>query len=211
MGKIKDGILGSVVGPVGPVIGATWKGKAVVKSRPLVVSNPNTPAQKAARLKFGIASKFAYNVQPMIMEGLKSLATDITQVNVCVRHMLQNAIVGTYPDYVINFNDVLLSYGEFEQLAITNCLHDDRYLVVEWEPVGVGQLATAEDEISFVLYCKSLSQAICHVNMYVRRDGRCKISFPKSWIGLDIFVYCSVKSKTTGDFCMSELIYTFCP
>jgi len=49
MGVIKQGILGGVSGKVGSVIGTSWKGIAVLKSRPLSVANPNTAAQQAQR------------------------------------------------------------------------------------------------------------------------------------------------------------------
>jgi len=49
MGIIKQGILGGFSGKVGSVIGTSWKGKAVIKARPLSVANPQTTAQQAQR------------------------------------------------------------------------------------------------------------------------------------------------------------------
>jgi len=49
MGVIKQGILGGFSGKVGSVIGTSWKGKAVIKSRPLSVANPKTAGQLAQR------------------------------------------------------------------------------------------------------------------------------------------------------------------
>ena len=50
MGVIKRGILGGFQNKVGPVVGTNWKGISVIKSRPVTVANPNTPAQQAQRL-----------------------------------------------------------------------------------------------------------------------------------------------------------------
>lgn len=49
MGKIKQGILGGFSGKVANVVGSSWKGIAVIKSRPLSVANPKTPGQVAQR------------------------------------------------------------------------------------------------------------------------------------------------------------------
>ena len=49
MGVIKQGILGGFSGKVGPTVGSSWKGIAVIKSKPLSVTNPNTAAQQAQR------------------------------------------------------------------------------------------------------------------------------------------------------------------
>lgn len=49
MGVIKQGVLGGFSGKVGPVVGSSWKGIAVLKSKPLSVSNPNTAGQQAQR------------------------------------------------------------------------------------------------------------------------------------------------------------------
>jgi len=52
MGTIKQGILGGFSGSVAGVVGSSWKGIAVIKSKPLSVANPRTAAQTAQRSKF---------------------------------------------------------------------------------------------------------------------------------------------------------------
>lgn len=49
MGTIKQGLLGGFSGKVGPVVGSSWKGIAVIKSKPLSVTNPNSAGQQAQR------------------------------------------------------------------------------------------------------------------------------------------------------------------
>ena len=53
MAKIKSGILGPVSGRIGGVVGAKWKDVPVLRSYPISVANPNTPAQQNQRGKFG--------------------------------------------------------------------------------------------------------------------------------------------------------------
>jgi hypothetical protein len=54
MGVIKRGILGGVSGSVGSVVGTSWKGIAVLKSKPLSVANPRTTAQVSQRDKMTV-------------------------------------------------------------------------------------------------------------------------------------------------------------
>lgn len=49
MAVIKQGILGGLSGRIGNVVGSSWKGKAVLKSRPLSVANPKSVGQVAQR------------------------------------------------------------------------------------------------------------------------------------------------------------------
>jgi len=62
MAKIPNGILGGVSGKIGGVIGSSWKGINVVKTRPLSVANPKTVPQQAQRAKFTGVTKFASEI-----------------------------------------------------------------------------------------------------------------------------------------------------
>lgn len=59
MGVIKQGILGGFSGKVGGVVGSSWKGISVMKSRPQSVANPKTAGQVAQRNKFSNSVAFA--------------------------------------------------------------------------------------------------------------------------------------------------------
>ena len=59
MGKIPQGILGGVSGKIGGIVGSSWKGINVIKTKPLSVANPRTAAQVAQREKFANCVAFA--------------------------------------------------------------------------------------------------------------------------------------------------------
>jgi len=62
MAIMKQGILGGLSGSIGNVTGSSWKGKAVLKSKPQSVANPQTAAQTAQRTKFGFVVAFAKEI-----------------------------------------------------------------------------------------------------------------------------------------------------
>lgn len=70
MGIIKQGILGGFSGKVGGVVGTSWKGKAVIKARPLSVSNPRTAGQVAQRSKMSNVAAFAALLLATVIQPL---------------------------------------------------------------------------------------------------------------------------------------------
>ena len=70
MGVIKRGILGGFSGSVANVVGSSWKGIAVMKSKPLSVANPRTAGQVAQRSKFASAVADAKLILPAIIKPL---------------------------------------------------------------------------------------------------------------------------------------------
>jgi len=70
MAVINRGILGAFSGSVGNIVGSSWKGIGVMKSKPLSVANPQTAAQVSVRDDFSAVSKLAsdclvYAVKPL--------------------------------------------------------------------------------------------------------------------------------------------------
>lgn len=70
MARLPQGILGGVLGKVGNVVGSSWKGIPILKSRPLSVANPRTTKQVAQRTKMTNIVAFA---QPILSSIIKPL------------------------------------------------------------------------------------------------------------------------------------------
>lgn len=72
MAKIKQGILGGFSGKVANVVGTSWKGRAVMKSQPLSVSNPRTEAQQEQRGKFSDIAKLASTILTQFVQPVEN-------------------------------------------------------------------------------------------------------------------------------------------
>lgn len=68
---------------------STWKGINVVRSKPLEVANPQTPAQTEQRNKFGAMVNFARQALNTIKLGLKSQAIKQSEYNVFISKNIQ--------------------------------------------------------------------------------------------------------------------------
>lgn len=88
MGIIKRGILGGFQNKVGPVVGTSWKGISVIKSRPVTVANPNTEAQQAQRLAM---KQIAAYLRSFGLDNVRLLnnsqAVHMSGYNRCVKHV----------------------------------------------------------------------------------------------------------------------------
>jgi hypothetical protein len=70
MAVMKQGILGGLQNKIGSVVGSSWKGIAVLKSKPLSVANPKTAAQLAQRAKMTNIVAFAVIILADIIKPL---------------------------------------------------------------------------------------------------------------------------------------------
>lgn len=68
MAVIKAGILGGLSGSIGNVTGSSWKGIAVLRTKPLSVANPNTPAQQAVRTPWSLLTKLGSSITGVILQ-----------------------------------------------------------------------------------------------------------------------------------------------
>lgn len=89
MGIIKRGILGGFRGSVANVVGTSWKGLAVIKSKPLSVANPRSTGQVAQRAKFSSAVFIASAILPVVIKPLwDRFAQGMSGYNAFVRYNL---------------------------------------------------------------------------------------------------------------------------
>lgn len=70
MAIIKQGILGGFQGKIGAVVGTSWKGIAVVKSKPISVANPRTANQVEQRTKLKNVVSFAGFILATVIKPL---------------------------------------------------------------------------------------------------------------------------------------------
>ncbi len=70
MAKIPQGILGGISGKIGGVVGSSWKGINVIKTKPLSVANPQTAGQVAQRTLFGNTVLFATLILATVIKPL---------------------------------------------------------------------------------------------------------------------------------------------
>lgn len=117
MGRIKQGILGGFSGKVANVVGSSWKGTAVVKSRPLSVANPKTAAQMNQRNSM---ATIVFVSRQMLVTVIKPLwdrfAQGMSGYNAFVSRNIQYFTAGNISDY----SSIVISQGKMAATEIIN-------------------------------------------------------------------------------------------
>lgn len=118
MGTYNKGILGAFSGKVGPVVGASWRGKDVLRSLPRKGTRVATETQLLQRLKFSTATEFINSIQPIVSKYFGSDHTDKTRRNQAMSYYMKEAMQYVAPNYEFIYNKIQISKGDL--LGIQN-------------------------------------------------------------------------------------------
>jgi hypothetical protein len=156
MGKLRNGILGSITGKVSGVVGSTWKGINTLRAY-AIPSNPKSAAQVTQRGLFG----FVVNICSMLLIDVVQpywdpFASKISGFNAMVKHNLLR--VTSSSDY----SNIQVANGNLESAAITAFTYDtsdgDCSITYDDTPMGNGAdddnvcvvIVDAENNVVFV-------------------------------------------------------------
>jgi hypothetical protein len=112
MGTYNKGILGAFSGKVGPVVGASWRGKEIIRSLPKKNNKIATPTQLQQRLKFATVTSFLGPIYPILNRYYGTNAGEQTRINKAMSYHLKDVTVYNDPDFEIQYNKVQLSKGD---------------------------------------------------------------------------------------------------
>ena len=150
MGVIKRGILGGFSGSVANVVGSSWKGIAVIKSKPLSVANPKTAGQVNQRTKFSACSLFARNILASVVKPLwDRFAQRMSGYNAFIKENIDNfntSGVAILPQLVFSVGS--LTASEDFEVACSNGSTD---AYCSWTDNSGTGTALATDDVYLVI------------------------------------------------------------
>lgn len=190
MGTIKQGVFGGFSGGVGNVIGGTWKGISYMRIIPAKISNPRTERQKDQRLKFALTMKFLKPISQFLKIGFKNYAVSMTGINAAMAYNIHNAVEGLYPEYSINYANVLVSCG-----ILTPAFNSEVQSVsagtvqFSWDDNSAELSASRLDKTMLMVYNVLKGQAVCVIDKGVRSDLSQIVTVPKSFFGDQVHCY----------------------
>lgn len=159
MAQASKGILGNISGTVGTVVGTTWRGKSVLRSRPDKKKNRRKSEKQAIQqAKFALASSFQQVMKDLLEIGFKTTAVGITGQNKAMGHMLKKAITGTYPDLQIAYNKVLISQGTLHNAFDTKVsVATKESIQFTWTNNSIVSNANENDQVLMAAFCPELN------------------------------------------------------
>ena len=194
MGKIGRGILGGVSGKVANIVGARWKGIDYIRAKPQSVANPRTQLQVNQRTKFALVLRFLQPNLNFIKIGYKNFSVKKSQFNSAMSYILNNAIVGDYPNYLIDYAAALLSRGNLATALNPSFGLNPGEVKFIWEDNSAVGNALATDKVMVLVYNTSKGESVYITEGATRADLSQTVIIPNSYAGDDIEMFISLMS-----------------
>ena len=190
MGTIKHGLLGGVSGKVGNVVGGNWKGIDYLRVIPANVANPKTQKQMNQRAKFMTVIKFLQPFTEFLRIGFKAYATKMSAFNAAVSYNFKNAVSGEFPDYSIEYDNVLLARGNLTGVYNAACVSDEASKVkLTWDDNSGTGSAYASDKALVVIFNPSKNEVFYNLDAGQRSDAQTTLEVPASYSGDEVQCY----------------------
>lgn len=161
MGTINKGILGGFSGKVGNIVGGRWKGIDYMRSLGARRTTSPTQLQKEQQVKFALIARFQQPLSNLLAKSFRSYAIKMTGMNSAMSYNLKNAVIGAYPDFLIDYSKILVSRGDMPNATnvLAESLNPGRINFSWINNGGVGK-ALYSDKSILVAYCPALQQSV---------------------------------------------------
>lgn len=172
MGTFKKGILGGFSGTVGSVVGSSWNGIQVMKSRPKDRKGGFSDSQLQQQAKFALVVKFLQPLTDFMNLAYKKTASKMTGFNKVLSNNIRFAITGVYPAFTIDYPKVLLTKGILPgaaSAAVTSTVAGK--VVFTWTDNSGEGKALISDLAFIAAYNEELNHWVFNTNSATRNAG----------------------------------------
>jgi hypothetical protein len=203
MGKIKQGILGGFSGKVGSVVGGSWKGISYMRGKAASIKNPQSLHQRQQRNKFALALSVLQPLVAFIRIGFKRYAYKKSEFNAAMSYTIRNAIVGTYPNYEIDYSKLLVSRGTLTGANSATATPQTGKIKLAWEDnSGIGE-AQPTDKALAVAINPEKGEAAYITDGAPRSSGTENLLVSPYWAGDKVEVYLAFITENGKDVATS--------
>ena len=153
MATYSKGANGAFSGKVGSIIGSSWRGVDYLRSLPKKNNKPSSDLQIAQRSKFALAPIYLSPIKDILNIGFKDKQLNkITGYNAAVKIFLNQAIGGDYPDFVIDFSQIVMSKGSLSVFHGLTAVLQDSNLLINWQSIPNRYNSFDDDLLMVVLF-----------------------------------------------------------
>lgn len=188
-------------GKLGDVVGYHHKGKYYLRRLPVRKNKNLSPAQMAHKQKFAIASKFVRCLSPLLAVSIAD-HKKMTRSNYILSHTMKQAMHGAYPDFHINYSQVLISHGNLQRAMTESAEILAGNIYFTWRNDSRFGNARDDDKAILVVYCETLNQCIYSFNETCRHTGNALLPVlpfkghqVQTWMG---FISCNGKLRSNS-------------
>lgn len=190
MGILRNGIFGGFVQRTGPLVGRRVNGQNVISMIKHPAEKPFTKAQQDQQLKMAMLASFLKKCKSLVDIGFAGAKRYGNAFNAATAYNLKNAVKGSAPDYMINYEKFLFSRGKLNgpNTPVMTALSEDR-LVFSWLPIAQNEFNRYTDMACFMVYSEAKKMMICAVKVASRSDLSYVLLLPKGFIANERHCY----------------------
>lgn len=157
MAKLEPGQLGDANGKIGRVVVSKWKKLMVLRAAPKSSTKPPKLLQLQQRAMFGLVTAFISGVGSIINLGFQKVAKNNSPFNTATKYHLANAVTGTYPDYVMDYPEVVIGEGKakvsIDGLPVINVSAAvDGKVTLSWEALPANRSVSLPTDLLYVVF-----------------------------------------------------------
>jgi len=193
MGKITNGVLGDVVGQVGPVTTYIRNGENIIRTARTRSDGKATPARIAQREKIKVCNDFtrAFSGTGFFNKTFPAYATGSTGYNRATAAIMNLAITGNYPYTRLDYKEVLVSKGPLPGPVNATTITDEKAnIIFSWADNSGNGTAKADDVVILVAYFPELRQAVFSIGSATRAECNARLKtevlngfVAETWVG----------------------------
>ena len=191
MAKYYSSTFGTISGKHGNAVAVARKDGTTYIRMYAKPSNPRTEKQQAHRAKFALSSRALVPFNPIFKQTI-----GITNgISTARSYTFKNAIVGEYPNFAINYEKLMFSFGPLEKLHNSSAKCSDGVVTINWDFDKMYN-CYGDDIVNLVVFNKDTNQSIHLEGIACRSDRVVKVDVYDSWADSDIYLWAYL---TRGD------------
>lgn len=197
MATLKNGILGSLSGMIGPVVVSTWKKILCIRGKPRKSSKikKGSVAQVSAREKFKYLSQFLLPFQPYVYVGFINDSSDKTELNAAFSANFHSIVLGKYPQFSIDYAQLKLSKGNLLDLSDVVVIYNkDKSFDLKWS-IEYTRGGYVSDQVVVVIYNEKNGTVDGAIGLAQRRDGQCSFKIDDNMKSKPLHLYVFLTSS----------------
>ena len=204
MGKFHNGVLGTMTGKVGGVVGRTWKGINTVASYQPNVSNPRTNSQMAQRGKLSTLTALASQLNTGFIKPLWDRdAKKMSGFNA----FIQSNMAAILEDGTLSFEDLIASKGKMVKPDITDVVFLAGTLTLTWSAAVSDAYSLSNDKLYITVIDPATMKAYTFSAVAVRSAGTCSVVLPDD-VGAQLMVYSAFR-REDGSVVSNSAFYSY--
>jgi hypothetical protein len=193
MGTYSKGILGPFSGKIGPVVGAQWRNKEVIRSVPKKTGRIPSEAQKLQRLKFTVVIQFLALLKIILDVFYSEERGDESRFNLATSYHLKYAVVFDGTNFVMKYSNVLISKGELVGLLNPQVTPSGgAALKITWTDNSGQGNAKDTDRVIIAVYDPGSKSVFYNLDLGKRIGGSAGFQLPNYLVGAEVQTWVSV-------------------